>query len=166
MMKTGWSLLLSAMLAVVFCACSTGFSVRELTESDSGRTLTAKVGDRFVVSLPSNPTTGYTWSFGSPYDEKVVILSSDHLVNPDETAPVGAPGKRILTFSVVGPGKSGIRLEYKRPWERNVRPARVFQLLLFATGDAPKSIWEEEDAGTPRVDSKGRIVPEKKGVFD
>ena len=165
-MKIWLYLFISAMIAVAFCACSTLASPRELTEADSGGTLTAEVGERFVISLPSNPTTGYTWSFGAPYDENVVILSSDVFSNPEETGLAGTPGRRILTFSVVGPGKSGIRLEYKRPWERNARPERVFQLLLFATGEAPRPFSEEEKIITPRVNSKGQIVPEKKGVFD
>ena len=101
------------MIAAAFCACSTLASPRELTEADSGGTLTAEVGERFMISLPSNPTTGYTWSFGAPYDENVVILSSDVFSNPEETGLAGTPGRRILTFSVVGPGKSGIRLRAK-----------------------------------------------------
>ena len=95
-----------------------------------------------------------------------MILSSDVFSNPEETGLAGTPGRRILTFSVVGPGKSGIRLEYKRPWERNARPERVFQLLLFATGEAPRPFSEEEKIITPRVNSKGQIVPEKKGDGD
>ena len=100
------------------------------------------------------------------YDEKVLILSSDTFANPEDEGVTGAPGRRILTFSVVGPGRSGIRLGYKRPWERNSRPARVFQLLVFATGESPAPILEEEKVVTPRVGSKGQIVPERKGVFD
>ena len=165
-MKIFINLMSSVLLAAFFCSCATVSSPRELTEKDSGGTLTAKVGEQFTVSLESNPTTGYAWSFAAPYDEDVLVLSSDRFANPEEKELVGAPGRRILTFSIVGPGKSGIRLEYKRPWERNARPARVFQLLLFATGEAPKSVWTEEKVVTPRVDSKGRIVPEKKGVFD
>ena len=113
-----------------------------------------------------NPTTGYAWSFDAPYDEKVLILSSDTFTNPEAEGVTGAPGRRILTFSVVGPGRSGIRLGYKRPWERNSRPDRVFQLLVFATGEPPAPLWEEEKTSTPRIGSKGQVVPERKGVFD
>ena len=165
-MRLSLAFLSSLLIIIFFCGCSTVFVPRELNESDSGETLTAKVGERFVISLPSNPTTGYAWSFAAPYDEDVLILSSDQFANPEDQELAGAPGKRILTFSVVGPGKSGIRLEYKRPWERNARPERVFQLLVFATGEAPRPLSSEEDTATPRVGAKGQIVPEKKGVFD
>lgn len=157
---------MAAGAALLLSACSSTFTPMDLSESDSGRTLTVKVGERFTVSLPSNPTTGYVWSFDAPYDEKVLILSSDTFANPEDEGVTGAPGRRILTFSVVGPGRSGIRLGYKRPWERNSRPARVFQLLVFATGESPAPILEEEKVVTPRVGSKGQIVPERKGVFD
>ena len=156
---------IAAGAALFLSACSTTFAPAELNESDSGRTLTLKVGERFTISLPSNPTTGYAWSFDAPYDEKVLILSSDTFANPEAEGVTGAPGRRILTFSVVGPGRSGIRLGYKRPWERNTRPSRVFQLLVFATGEPPAPLWEEEKTSTPRIGSKGQVVPERKGVF-
>ncbi len=165
-MKMVLSFLVSCLIAVVFCACATGVSVAELNEADSGRTLTVEVGERFTVSLESNPTTGYQWRFAGPYDEEVLILCSDTFSNPTEKDVVGAPGRRNLTFAVVGPGRSGIRLEYKRPWERSAQPEKVFQLLVFATGEAEVPVTEEKEVITPRVGSKGQIVPPEKGVFD
>lgn len=165
-MKMVLSFLMFCLIAVVFCACAAGPSLTELSDADSGKTLTAAVGERFMISLESNPTTGYVWRFAGPYDEKVLILCSDTFSNPTEKDLVGAPGRRNLTFEIVGPGKSGIRLEYKRPWKRNAQPAKVFQLLVFGTGKAAAPVSAEEEVVTPRVGSKGQIVPSEKGVFD
>ena len=89
-----------------------------------------------------------------------------HLFQSDGKRSCWSAGRRNLTFEIVGPGKSGIRLEYKRPWERNAQPAKVFQLLVFGTGKAAAPVSAEEEVVTPRVGSKGQIVPPEKGVFD
>ena len=43
-MKMVLSFLMSCLIAVVFCACATGPSLTELSDADSGKTLTAAVG--------------------------------------------------------------------------------------------------------------------------
>ena len=165
-MKKLFAFLGAAVLALAFTACSMGPTLTELQEKDSGKTLTAKVGDRFTILLESNPTTGYMWKFAGPYDEHVAILCGDAYVAPS-TQLVGAPGQQKLTFEVVGPGRTGIRLAYVRPWERDTPPAKTFQLLVFGTGNAASPLsMEDEAVKTPRIGSKGQVVPEKKGVFE
>jgi predicted secreted protein len=38
---------------------------------------------------------------------------------------VGAAGKELWTFDAVAPGWAEIRLEYRRPWEETIAPARL-----------------------------------------
>ena len=88
-------------------------------------------GAKFAVSLDSNPTTGYSWDFSTPPDPGVVeLLDASYL--PPEEPRVGAGGQQIWTFRAVEPGETGIALEYSRPWEEGVEPARkaVFTVVV------------------------------------
>ena len=88
-------------------------------------------GKEFVISLESNPTTGYSWDFSSPPDPEVVELL-DAAYRPPATPRIGAGGKQVWTFRAVGPGETGIALKYLRPWEEGVPPARraVFTVVV------------------------------------
>ena len=164
MIRKCLSLLTAAVSGMVLCACASGPSCTELAETDSGKTLTMEPGDRFSVTLKSNPTTGFQWSFAAPYDERVLVLCGDTYINPSESLAVGAPGQQKLTFEAAGPGKTGVRLAYRRPWEKGAAPAKVFHLLVFVKGDAASG--NEDDSRTPRIGSKGEVVPERKGLLE
>lgn len=151
--------LASAACAAFLCSCSlfSGTSHYELTEKDSGRTLHLDKGDTFTVQLVSNPTTGYLWKLGvPPYDESVMIMRGDRYIQPDEQL-CGAPGKRSLTFLAEGSGRTGLRLVYVRPWEKNQPPAKEFNLMVIV-----KDGTEAKDEPRMRRNSKGELVPDRK----
>ncbi len=145
----------------VLCSCSLfmGPQHYDLTEKDSGKTLHLDRGDTFTIRLDSNPTTGYLWQFGTPpYDESVMILRGDKYILPQEQFS-GAPGNRSLTFLAEGSGRTGLRLIYVRPWEKNRAPAQEFNLMVIV-----KDGTEDEQKKGPvmRRNSKGELVPDRK----
>ena len=143
----------------VLCSCSlfSGPSHYDLTEKDSGRTLHLEKGDTFTVLLASNPTTGYLWKLGTPpYDEDVMIMRGDQYIQPDEQL-IGAPGKRSLSFLAEGSGRTGLRLIYVRPWEKNQPPAKEFNLMVIV-----KDGTEDSQKPKMRRNSKGELVPDRK----
>ena len=145
----------------VLCSCTWfgGPKHYDLTEKDSGKTLHLDRGDTFTIQLVSNPTTGYLWQFGTPpYDESVMILRGDKYIRPEEQL-CGAPGKRSLSFLAEGSGRTGLRLIYVRPWEKNRAPAQEFNLMVIV-----KDGTEDEQKKGPvmRRNSKGELVPDRK----
>ena len=145
--------------ATVLCSCALFSDPHhyELTDKDSGRTLHLDKGDTFTIQLVSNPTTGYLWKFGTPpYDESVMILRGDNYIQPEEEL-CGAPGKRSLTFLAEGSGRTGLRLIYVRPWEKNQPPAREFNLMVIV-----KDGTEVKEEPRMRRNSKGELVPDRK----
>ena len=146
---------------MLLCSCSwfTGPRHYDLTEKDSGRTLHLDRGDTFTVQLDSNPTTGYLWQLGTPpYDEQVMIMRGDKYIQPSEQL-CGAPGKRSLSFLAEGSGRTGLRLIYVRPWEKNQPPAKEFSLMVIV-----KDGFETESDRGPRMrrNSRGELVPDRK----
>ena len=44
-----------------FALAACGGKTQTVTENDNGKTVTLNTGDKLVVKLDGNPTTGYTW---------------------------------------------------------------------------------------------------------
>lgn len=71
------------------------------------------VGDEVEVTLPETATTGYRWE--AQVDPAVLKPVGD--TRDARAMPRGAPGSRTLTFAVLRPGQTELRLIKRRPWE-------------------------------------------------
>lgn len=102
-----------------------------LTVNDNGKTLSAKVGQDIVISLKGNITTGYSWAVGRVTGDAVAAVG-DVVYKTDEHAPgmVGVGGIFTAKFKAAKAGKATVTLEYRRPWEKNQKPAQVFEVSL------------------------------------
>jgi predicted secreted protein len=100
-------------------------TVHEFTIEASGEAVDASSGDRIVVRIPENATTGYRWVVGEL--PGCVELAGDELVPPQRTQP-GAGGERVVTLVATHPGSARIVLELAQPWEG--KAADRFELLV------------------------------------
>ena len=98
---------------------------------DRGKTVSIAVGTRFSIELDENPTTGYRWS-APTFDEKYLVLEADEYT-PAAGAAIGGGGIRQFVFAVKSAGRTAIRLENKRPWERDAAPAATFEMTVVGT---------------------------------
>jgi len=88
------------------------------------------VGDTLTVNLEANPTTGFEWELREMTDETVLEEEGHAYVAPESEATVGAGGKEVWTFKALKEGESTIIMEYRRPWEQEVEPDKVFILTV------------------------------------
>ena len=136
-MRKIWKTLGMSAAVSVLCSCAWfgGKPIHhELTEKDSGRTLQLDKEDTFTILLASNPSTGYQWKIDTPsYNKQIITIRDDKFIQPDKQLP-GAPGKRSLSFLAEGSGRTGLRLVYVRPWEKNQPPSREFNLVVIVKG--------------------------------
>lgn len=92
----------------------------QLTQADSGKTVSLARGGTLIVALTSNPSTGYAWSVVSPEPKNLELDGEPKFVPPGSTSPVvGAAGTQVFTFKAVATGKSTLRMEYRRSFEPN-----------------------------------------------
>lgn len=100
-------------------------------ESDDGKTLDLASGKSISLTLPSNASTGYSWSvastdrtFGYPKEE----------AGAPAGGPVGSGGTQKFTWRTDGPlpmtGTHTVELHYKRSWETAAPPAKTFKLVV------------------------------------
>lgn len=100
-----------------------------LGAADSDRTVHCKPGGVVQITLDSNVTTGYSWKL-VPLEARAVEQTSQEYIAP-KTPAAGAGGKEIWKFTARAAGQAVIRLQYVRPWETNVPPARTFQVTVI-----------------------------------
>lgn len=70
-----------------------------------------------VVSLCSNPTTGFEWEEVKISDGSVIYQTERNYVSPEASGLVGASGKDVWSFNSGSSGKATLLFEYSRPWE-------------------------------------------------
>ena len=100
-------------------------------DSHSGEEVNVDAGNLLIVTLESNPTTGFTWRLAEITDEAVLEQVSQNFEPPGAGAPVGAGGKEVWTFKALEKGESTISMEYQRPWEEDTPPAKTFVLTVM-----------------------------------
>ena len=99
-------------------------------EQDDGGQVELEEGQILVVTLESNPTTGYSWQQAEnqePYLEQM----GEAEFKPSETGEpplVGAGGWEIFRFKAISAGKMTLQLVYHRPWEEGVESINTFSL--------------------------------------
>lgn len=102
-----------------------------LGAADNGRQVELSSGQVLVVTLASNPTTGYSWEV-SEVDEAVLtqLGEAEFRQAPAEGEPVtGAGGTETFRFAAAA-GETTLTLVYHRPWEKDVEPLETFTVQV------------------------------------
>ena len=91
----------------------------------------AHVGDTIVVTLGSNPTTGFKWSDTAEIQDQAILRQMDHkYIDPGQTNVVGATGREVWTFKALKKGTTTFSMEYRRPWENNEEPEWTYAATI------------------------------------
>jgi predicted secreted protein len=97
-------------------APSSAPAATERTYAEGTKTITAKVGERFSIALPSNITIPMKWRIEPPPDAKLLALVEEK--HHDEPPPgcdgcTGYGGTRLFHFEAKGAGKSTLHFALK-----------------------------------------------------
>lgn len=107
--------------------CGVGLRVyRLLTEDDDGVFLQIVEGEKLLVALGGNPTTGYGWEVE---EEPGFLTQLEGLPFLPESGLVGAGGTFFFRYEATTPGTGTLSLAYRRPWEA-LPPEQTFTLRL------------------------------------
>ncbi len=118
-------------LAVVvgLSACAANTKQVSVDATYSGKQAQAAVGDTVVVTLDSNPSTGFKWELTRLSDTNVLKMADNKFEAPAKVIP-GAGGKEVWTFKALAAGTCSIRMEYSRPWTGGEKAMQVFELTV------------------------------------
>lgn len=109
-----------------------------LSAKDDSRQIELTEGQVLVISLESNPSTGYIWEVEEA-DETILRQTGKIEFEPElhlagAAGLLGAPAKQTMRFEAVASGRTDLRLVYRRLWEQDVKPARTFSLQVQGVG--------------------------------
>lgn len=99
----------------------------ELPRRHVPETIVTHTGQLFTITLPAQPSTGYTWYLVSPVTEDFVKLLGK------TTMPCRCIGGRTtttFTFQADHPGHEFIRFEYSRPWSWSSIDSKAYQVVI------------------------------------
>jgi inhibitor of cysteine peptidase len=123
------------LVAVAAIFLATGCAGRDKPYTNPAQTINIGVNQEFVITLASNPTTGYGWQ--ASYDETMVELTESKYKIPEmekhervKQGIVGGGGIEYFRFQALKAGKTEITLVYKRLWEEESLYQAVYTVTI------------------------------------
>lgn len=118
-------------LFVLMAVSGCGAKQIQTGAEDQGRTVELAAGETLLVTLESNPTTGYSWQV-SEVDEAVLKRKGEpeYKQRAGSEGLVGAGGAETFRFEAAGAGRTTLTLVYARPWEQDVPPVETYSIVV------------------------------------
>ncbi len=86
-----------------------------------------KNGEKFLVTLEANPTTGYEWQID--FDPVYIELIVKNYV-PSYSELIGSGGEEIFEFLAKESGETVITFSYLRPWEEESIKEEIYEIII------------------------------------
>lgn len=115
---------------VLLSACTTQPKQNVTVEKLSQCPVRLDNGQNLILSLPSNPTTGYRWSIQDSAGGVLKALGPEVYRNPEDAGVVGAAGVSTWRFHAFTAGTGRLRLTYQQPWAPEVPPVETFDCAI------------------------------------
>jgi len=101
------------------------FRATTVAEGDSGKVIEVRPGERLIVRLTTNRTTGYGWALLASGSDVLTRLTAGEYTEVVPTAgKPGAAGIESWYFEANRSGQQELRFVYRRPWELDAPPAK------------------------------------------
>lgn len=99
---------------------------------DNGNRVELEKGQVLVITLFSNPSTGYRWEVVECQEPILQQKGEAEFKSSDTGHPplLGAGGMETFRFEAKNTGEAILQLVYHRPWEEGVEPADIFSLKI------------------------------------
>lgn len=110
------------------CAANSGPEPVKLGLQASGGMINLAPGQKLVITLDSNPSTGYDWKVVT-LPENLLSKEEDVYI-PPENPRIGKGGTRRFVFKALEKGSSVLELAYYRPWEGTDQADDWFQIIV------------------------------------
>jgi inhibitor of cysteine peptidase len=100
----------------------------EVSEPAPSETVQLIVGDRLIVKLAGNMTTGYMWSLVEDGGD-ILVMEGDPTAIRDSDL-IGAGELSVFSFTAASAGEAQLQFIYQRPFETEVPPINTFDITI------------------------------------
>ena len=114
----------------LLAACATQPKQNVTVEKQSECPVQLRSGQNLIVTLPSNPTTGYRWAIQDSAGGVLHALSPEVYSNPEDAGIVGSAGISTWRFQAFAAGNGRLRLTSQQPWAPEVQPVDTFDCAI------------------------------------
>jgi predicted secreted protein len=108
---------IAALCLLSFASPAYALSPHTPVFNDPTQLVTVSAGEEFFLALPSNATTGYSWS-QKIADGNILAYEGNVYEEPFQTQP-GAGGQQIFIYHANRSGTTVVTLVYGRPFQPN-----------------------------------------------
>lgn len=117
----------------------------------------APAGGAVIVSLCSNPSTGFRWDDPVSSDPSIVSVGGWTYEAPADASQPGAGGTEVLTLIAGATGHATVTASYGQPWDGGQKDAWTLTLDVVVRDAVPVAIdcaaFETATAATATVDA-------------
>ncbi|VVM73683.1 hypothetical protein PS645_01896 [Pseudomonas fluorescens] len=122
--------LLVPIALVLLAGCASPSKQNLTVEKQSACPLKMRNGQNLILTLPSNPTTGYRWAIQDSAGGVLHALGPEVYRNPEDAGVVGAAGVSTWRFQAFASGNGRLRLTSQQPWAPEVLPVETFDCAI------------------------------------
>lgn len=106
------------------CAQTPDHSVSIEEQSDCPAQLSK--GQMLILTLPSNPTTGFRWQVQNPASNVLRSLGPEVYSSAEQMDMVGSAGQSVWRYKAMEAGTGRLLMIYQQPWAPEVTPQATF----------------------------------------
>jgi len=128
-----WATITALLLATVGAGgCGTPTQA-EVGGDRNGSQVSLQRGQTLVVTLESNPTTGYRWEVADVDTSILEQVGEAVFTSSAKTGSpmVGAGGTETFRFRAAKTGQTTLTMVYRRSWETGVAPLKTYTLQIM-----------------------------------
>lgn len=95
-----------------------------------------------LIELPSNPTTGWGWTYQEDESGMVTLLSESYEATDDHL--LGAGGRNIYQLKVEKPGETLLLFNHSQLWDPNAAADETYAVVVSVNEDMEISLTIDE----------------------
>ena len=113
----------------LLAACAQQPAHNVIVEEQSDCPMKLHTGQNLILTLPSNPTTGYRWAIQDSAGGVLRALSPE-VYSSTESGVIGGGGQSTWRFQAFAAGQGRLRLTSQQPWEPEAEPVETFDCAI------------------------------------
>jgi predicted secreted protein len=165
MARTRLYLFLAMLMVTLLFIPAVASDAQVLDENSGGEVMVIVEGQSLELSLPSNPSTGFSWQY-FPEPDSSILKETAHEYRGGESNLIGAGGREYWTFQAAGTGSSTLSLAYMRPWESRM-PEKIFKLEIKVSPQVKVQLdGKALDFDVPPLIEEGRTLVPLRALFE